>query len=192
LIQEKRNIDKETGEILSTLQVEIPDAMNEDGYRIPTNKRGAKLFSDVNFPNEVTDSEIGKMTRLSKLMIGSTNMLGYKTRGSIRAYTDLELAEAVGICGWRGKAFIDKMIQYKMMGRFDITIGKQKRTQYYINPAYFFAGKRIGLDLYLMFQKELDEILPDWVRKNFAHEVREKVKDIGKNLLAERNGVVKD
>lgn len=182
MIQERRNIDKETGEVISTIQTEIPDTMNEEGYRVPTNKKGAKLFSDVNFPKDVTDSEIGKMTRLSKLMIGSTNMLGYRVRGAIKPYTDSELTEIVGICGWRGKAFIEKMIKEKMMGRFEITIGEQKRIQYYINPVYFFAGKRIGLDLYLMFQEELNLILPEWVQKNFAYAVREKVRTMGKNI----------
>jgi len=183
LIQEKRNIDMGTGEILSTIQTEIPDSMNEEGYRVPTNKRGAKLFSDVDFPKGVTDSEIGKMTRLSKLMIGSINMLGYRIRGAVKPYTDSELAGIVALCGWRGKAFIQKMIKYKLMARFEITIGKQKRTQYYINPAYFFAGKRIGLDLYLMFRDELDPILPAWVRNSFACAAREKVRALGKKIL---------
>jgi hypothetical protein len=182
VLQEKRNIDKETGEVLSTIQTEIPDAMNDEGYRVPTNKKGSKIFTDVSFPANVTDSEIGKMTRLSKLMIGSTNMLGYRVRGAIKPYTDSEIADIAGISGWRGKAFVEKMVKEKLIGRFDMIIGNQKRTQYYINPVYFFAGKRIGLDLYLMFQEELNQILPDWVQKSFAYAVREKVRNMGKSI----------
>lgn len=75
------------GEILKETNEHFTDSMNDDGYRIPSHKMGARMFADVQFPNGMSDSDIGKMARLAKLMIGKTNMLGYRKGRNIQAYT---------------------------------------------------------------------------------------------------------
>jgi len=49
----------------------------------------------------------------------------------------------------------------------DTTSGRQ----YYINPAYFMpSGKRLSLDLFLLFRNDLKDILPPWVREEFLRQ----------------------
>lgn len=175
MIQLVTNVDEKTGAVLSKKEKYVTDVLNDDGYKVPVHKLGAKLFANVSFPAEMTDSEIGKMARLAKLMIADSNMLGYRSRG-IRAYTQEQIIEIVGLSTKRGREFIDKMIDLRVMAKTIRIIGDVKQDEFYINPAYFFAGKRIGLNLYLLFRESLDPILPEWVKREFILSAKEQVK----------------
>jgi len=167
MLQVIRNVNEKTGEVLSQKEKYVPDAINEEGYRVPSHKAGAKLFADVQFPREMTDAEIGKMARLAKLMIADSNMLGYRTKGGIKAYTREQIIEVIGLSDRRGREFIGKMLRLKVMQVCTRKYGDAEQEEFYINPAYFFAGRRISLNLYLLFREALDPILPAWVRYAF-------------------------
>lgn len=159
------------GEVISEKNERFADALNDEGYRFPSHKIGARIFSDVKFPNNVTDTEIGKMTRLSKVMIGKTNMLGYRKYRDIIPYTIKEIGEIVGLCEERGRKFVNRMCKLRMMQEITTNSGKQ----YYINPAYFMAsGQRLSLDLFLLFRNELTTILPKWVITSFLMQAQVK------------------
>jgi hypothetical protein len=166
MLQLVKNID-DTGQKLSEKTNYFEDCFNNDGYKVPIHKLGAKLFADVQFPAEMNDSEIGKMTRLAKLMVADTNMLGYRAKGGILAYTEDYLIQIIGLHPKRGKQFFEKMIRLGLIQKNIRIIGDIKSEEYYINPAYFFAGRRIGLSLYLLFREHLNQILPGWVRREF-------------------------
>ena len=147
------------------------DSMNGEGYRFPVQKMGARMFSDVQFPAAMSDSEIGKMARLSKLMIGKTNMLGYRTGHKIEAYTAQEIGALVGLKDRQARTFINKMVFLRVVQRVETASGQQ----FYINPAYFMAsGQRLSLDLFLLFREELKNIVPGWVMIEFLRQARTK------------------
>jgi hypothetical protein len=162
----KKKINTETGEVI-TEEKEYEAMFNGDGYKVPAHKLGAKLFADIPFPETMTDSEIGKMARLAKLMVSTSNMLGYRAKGGIRPYTQEHIYRIVGLSKKRGKEFIAKMIQLGIVQRNIRKYGDIESVEFYINPAYFFAGRRIGLNLYLLFREHLEQILPKWVRYEF-------------------------
>ena len=168
--------DHQTGEVLSRKQKYIPDVLNEEGYKVPIHKLGAKLFSEVSFPAGMTDAEIGKMARLAKLMIADSNMLGYRTRAGIKAYTETQIIEIVTLSRKRGREFLQKMLKMKVMQVSTRKYGEVQQEEYYINPAYFFAGKRISINLYLLFRESLDGVLPKWIIKEFMKAAGEQVK----------------
>ncbi len=158
------------------------DIFNKDGYRFPFRKAGVRLFADVRFPVGMTDSEIGKMTILSKEMIGKTNMLGYRQNEKIIPYTALEIGCMVGLSGSRARAFTNKMRKLHIMQKVLVN----GDPQYYINPAYFMAsGQRLTLDLFLLFRNELTNIIPDWVMKSFLAQAREKKVSRSTNVFDE-------
>lgn len=184
MLQLIRNMNEYTGEVISQKEKYIPDVLNEEGYKVPPHKAGAKLFSDVQFPPEMTDSEIGKMARLAKLMIADSNMLGYRSKTGIRAYTQDEIIDIIGLSPKRGKEFLQKMFRLGLMQVCIREYGDITQEEYYINPAYFFAGKRISLNLYLLFREYLDPILPEWVRYKFwemAQPNQAKIKKFGED-----------
>jgi hypothetical protein len=169
MIHHEDYIDEGTGELRFRRAEHITEAMTEDGYRFPSHKSGARLFRDVQFPAEMTDSDLGKMTRLSKHMVGATNMLGYRQRNDIIPYSTQEIGDLVGLSGSHAREFVARMCGQRIMQRIVVNSGPQ----YYINPAYFMAsGKRLSLDLFLLFRDELAPILPGWVINDFLRQAR--------------------
>jgi len=167
-----------SGEIFNEKETKIPDRFNEDGYLVPSNKRGSKMFADVPFPERMNDAEIGRTARLAKLMVSTSNMLGYRTGVGIKPYTESQLIDIVRLSPYRGKEYIAKMINIGMMQRNKRIIGEIESEEFYINPAYFFAGKRLSLSLYLLFRENLDPILSQYAKNQFWEAAIEQVRPI--------------
>jgi hypothetical protein len=167
LLRMVQGVDPETGEVLFSKKSYIPAVLNEQGYRLPYNKRGARFMEGISFPEEMTDADLGRMTRLAKLMVADANLVGYRKRGGVHAYTTDELVEIIGLSKRRATDFIEKMLSLQVMQRCVRIYGDQEYEEYYINPAYFFAGQRISLNLYLLFRESLDPLLPKWVIRQF-------------------------
>ncbi|MDD5037207.1 MAG: hypothetical protein PHE55_20970 [Methylococcaceae bacterium] len=165
-------IDTKTGEIKGDADNLFPDPMTDEGYRFPAHKLGARMFADVDFPKGMSDLEIGKMARLARYhMIAATNMLGYRQSGRIESYTSPEIAELVGYTDRQGRRFMARMLQLRVMRRWQ----SDGQSQYYINPAYFIAnGKRLTLDLFMHFQDELQPLLPPEIMQEFLRQARDK------------------
>ncbi len=169
-MQEKRQIiDPRTGEVVSEFIADFTDTLNEEGYRFPSHKLGARMFADIEFPEAMTDAEIGRMTRLARrYMIPKTNMIGYRQGRTINPYSAREIGELVGLnADSKRKVFVAKMLRLRVLQRIQTNSGPQ----YYVNPAYFMAnGQRLSLDLFLLFRDELTPILPAWVMAEFLRQ----------------------
>jgi hypothetical protein len=159
------------GEVVSDQTTAFNDALTDEGYRFPAHKAGARMFDAIQFPHEMIDSDIGKMTRLSKMMIGDTNALGYRSGKKIYPYTESGICELVGLSGKRGRQFIQRMERLRMMKKKPMQDGD---VYYVINPAYFMAaGKRLTCALFLEFQQELAPLLPGYVLAWFLRQAKE-------------------
>jgi hypothetical protein len=164
-------VDNITGQIIEESDNRYPELMTDEGYRIPSHKAGVKIFDDIQFPLEMSPAEIGRMTILSKLMIGKTNMLGYRKNDNIYAYTYSEIIELAKLKQRQGVSFMRKMCKFHVMQKVTTTSGPQ----YYINPSYFMAaGHRLSLDLFLIFRDDLQDIIPLWVKKEFLSQAKDK------------------
>jgi hypothetical protein len=171
MIKKEQLINEATGEVYETKNERFTEAMNEDGYRFPSHKAGARMFEGVKFPPEMSMSDIGRMAMLSKCMIGQTNMLGYRQGRNIFAYTANEIGDIVGLHDAKARGYTNRMCKLRVMQRIVTTSGPS----YYINPAYFMAsGHRLSLDLFLLFRTELTPIVPPWVIDDFLRQARGK------------------
>jgi len=154
--------------------VSFTGSIEDEGYMIPIHKSGITIISESVFPKAMTDSDIGKMTRLAKMMIAKNNMLGYRGKSKILPYTAEEIGDLVGLKKRRSQGFVSKMIGLGIMCRED----SKDETRYFINPAYFMAnGQRLSIDMFIRFQKELIPILPKWVINEFLNQVN-RYKDV--------------
>lgn len=167
-----KNVDHRTGRTYSEKAQFIEDTMTEEGYRVPPRKSGFKSFNEIPLPKEMTYPEKGRMVDLAKCMVSTTNMLGYRKNGKIFAYTAEGIIEKVQLSPKRGKQFLQKMIRLGVMQKITRKYAEVESEEYYINPAYFFAGKRISFNLYLLFREHLDPILPEWVRQEFLRQAK--------------------
>lgn len=168
-----KNIDHRTGMTYSEKRQYIEDSLNEEGYRVPPHKAGAKMFDDIPLPAEMTFAEKGRMGDLARYMISDTNMLGYRASGKILPYTLDHLIGIIDLSQKRGRQFIKKMIRLGVMQIVTRKYNDMEIVEYYVNPAYFFAGRRISFNLYLLFREHLDLILPKWVKAEFLSAANE-------------------
>jgi hypothetical protein len=155
------------GEVISEKNKHFSDSLNDEGYRFPSHKAGARLFRDVALPKTISYQDKGRLYDLSQLMVGNTNLIGYKDKGKILGYTEDEMGEIVELSGKRGREFVKRMVFNKIMKKLD--------AGYYMNPAFFMStGQRLSLDLFINFQDECAPLIPKWVMTEFMMQVRDK------------------
>jgi len=142
----------------------------EKGYTFWNQKHGSKQFSDVPFPDDMTDAEIGKLTRLAKCIYKDSNMLAYRGNGGVKPHTLKTMAKELKITDRQAERFIKKMIKLEVMAKGKFEIGNTVEVHYFISPVYFFSGKRVNNTLYVLFRNQLDKVLPGWVRNRFVEQ----------------------
>jgi len=169
LIKKTQYIDPDTGVIEKEKVQHFAAAFHtEKGYLFWNRKNFSKSFADVDFPPSMTMKERGQMLTLSGCMWSNTNMLGYRGSGGVKAYTEAQIGDKIGLKEYQVREFLRRMIKVGMLARVTVRVGSDTITQYYVNPIYFFGSNRISLNLYLIFRKQLDEVLPRWVREEYA------------------------
>lgn len=168
-------IMNEDGEVINDKTIKYKGRFdNKEGYAFWSGKNFVKCFSDVEYPKELTDSEIGKLARLSKKIYSNTNMLGYRGNGSNpKPYTDKNISEILGLQLRQGRKFLNKMIKLGIMTKF---ISKES-IEYYFSPVYFFSANRINIDMYSKCQEPLDKVLNDWVKERYQLLQREEAEE---------------
>ncbi|MCC5465556.1 hypothetical protein [Pelosinus baikalensis] len=168
MLERKQVIDNKTGQVMADNVRHISSAFDDDkGYLFWARKSFAKSFIDVPYPKEMSKMDIANISILSKHMWSNTNMLGYRGSGGAKPYDVVMIAKAIELKQRQTYSFLKKMIDLGLMAKVDIKTDNGIETQYYINPIYFFSGNRIPLSLYLIFRKQLDGVLPGWVRERF-------------------------
>lgn len=168
VIRETRLIDGESGEVVSRRVLEFNVFNEEQGYLFWNRKHFAKTFQDVQFPREMSDADVGRMTRLTKRVWANTNMLAYRSARGVRPMGPDEMGAYLGLRRSQVYAFLRKSIRLGVMARVEVTTEGRMESQYYISPVYFFSSNRIPLNLYLIFRRQLDAVLPDWVKRRFS------------------------
>lgn len=82
-----------------------------------------------------------------------------------------KIADYLSISQRQAANFLGKMIDRRIIGKVRVQIGDCVETQYYINPIYFFNGKWLNYNLYFLFKKDLDGLLPEWVKLKFNQDL---------------------
>jgi hypothetical protein len=173
VIKVERIID-EHGQIVRETQREIPAYFDDaEGYLLWPRKNHGKHYRDTPFPAGMSFMDIGRMTVLSESMWSNTNMLGVKGQGGVKPFDLTDIAKVLKVAERQSYRFVDRMLKLGVMAKVKVMGNGESEIQYYINPLYFFGGKRLPLSLYLLFRKQLDAVLPTWVIQRFG-----KVKEI--------------
>ncbi len=168
VIRRTTDWDEKTGEKIRETEKHFAPAFDEEkGYLFWARKSFSKSFTDVDFPEEMNDLEIGRMARLAKRIWSNTNMLGYRGNGGIKAYTIDMIAGILNVKPRQAYRFIEKMIRLGVLAKATINTGGHIETQMYVNPMYFFSSNRIPLSLYLLFHKQLDKHIPEYAKEEY-------------------------
>lgn len=164
--KESRLVDHNTGEIFYEKKQPV-SYFNNDGYLMFVKKNHSRVFCDIRIPDEFTDAELGKIYRLQAHIQNKTNMLIKRTEKGYRPLTIDELVSITGLADRRGKDFINKLIEYKIIAKVTIETGNRTGVQYVFNPIYFHNGNRLSVGLYNTFKEEIDPFLAKWVKDAF-------------------------
>jgi hypothetical protein len=145
-----------------------PDRFDETkGYLFWNQKQHCKVFPNIEYPGEMTDGEIGKLARLARHIYRDSNILAYRSRGGVKPHTIESMSMILGVKPKHCKEYISKMISLGVMAKSDFIFCDERAVFYFISPLYYFSGKRINNTLYVLFQKQLDPYLQDWVKDRF-------------------------
>lgn len=71
---------------------------------------------------------------------------------------------------------MDKMTDLGLVANVKVKVGGVVETQWYINPIYFFSANRLPLNLYVIFRKQMNAVLPQWVIDRFGEVEQERAK----------------
>lgn len=168
MIKQTKYIDDKTGEIFKTDNKFVNAQFDEGkGYLFWSRKNHNKIYHDIDFPEQISDNELGKLFKLSQYIYSNTNLLAYRGNGGVKPYDIVDISKVINLNEKRTKLFMQKMVKYKIIAKVNIEFGEKSDIHYYLNPVYFFSGSRIPLNLYLIFRNELDNILPEWVRLKY-------------------------
>ena len=167
LVYINTTVDSVTGEVKSKKIKKKVYFDEQQGYLFFSQKNGARTFDGIDLPEDLSDSEIAKLYRLSRKIYKNSNMLAYRTGNNIRAMEIKHIAKAVNMSERCCTIFINKMIRKRILAKAIVEIGDVRQIQFYMNPIYFFNGKWLSLNLYLLFKSDLDFLLPEWVKLKF-------------------------
>lgn len=141
----------------------------EKGYLFKNSSYYFKGFKLENkLLNIVTDfNDLGRLLVLAEHTYADTNMIAYYKNKKYYPAGIKEIAEMIRLCERNTKDFLKRMIDLGIIAKAIINTNEQIEVQYYLNPLYFISSKYLSPGLYMLFRKQLDEYLPQWVIKKF-------------------------
>lgn len=177
-------IDPESGEILQKKEFTSASKFDaEKGYCFSecATGKGKHIVSSVS-PSAISDSEAGKLFKLSFYAAPNSNLLMFRSGNIYKAMQKEQIAKLLGLSARSCSRFINRMLKLNVMAKKEIIIiknksnshsklirykSRSKEENYFLNPIYFFAGKWLSSDLYFLFKSDLDIFLPPWVVSKF-------------------------
>ena len=160
------NLD--TGEVTYGKPRTVHAQFSDTGYVYRQAESYIKKFTDSCLPEGLSWTDQGKLSRLQTYIVGSSQLLGSRKHSRVHPLTVADMA----------KIFKCKECWVYKTIREAKTHGVLKEvlidgvSWYAYNPVYGLRDKRISLETYLIFQDELKDVLPDWVRRSFLEQAK--------------------
>ena len=128
------------------------------GYNFKYKSAAIKSYLSIELPKGFTDNECGKMYRLSKKIYSDTNLLAKRINNTIVPMTRQDIMGIVGVHRANFTPFWNKVLRNKIIKT--VMLGG---VEYFcFNPLYYNSTQYMPLYLYITFQEELKEHLPEW------------------------------
>lgn len=133
------------------------------GYNFKYKSLNVRSYFDIELPKCFTDSEIGKIHRLSRRIYSSSNLLARRSNNNIVPLTKKDIQGIVGLYRTKFYPFWNKIIDNKIIKPVMLD-----GSEYFcFNPIYFNTTTYLPLYLYITFQKELQDHLPKWAIEKY-------------------------
>ena len=173
--QKITTFNNDTGQIYNVKERAMYNPFDpERGYNFKYKSLSIKSYLDIPLPDVFSDSEIGKIFRLSRHIYGNTNMLGKRTNSYIHPYTQEDILKVLGLKDRQGRGLLKKIVENRVMRKYECIEQGNTLIQYYFNPMYFFSGTYINANLYLLFQDDLVKHLSNDVINKYLEQLERK------------------
>lgn len=161
--------DLETGEITYGQERYVDRSFSHHkGFLYKARENYVKRFTDSALPEGLSWVDQGKLARLQSYIVGSSQLLGERRHGKFVPLTVSDMA-VIFKCKRRSAYYtIEAAKKYRVVK--EVKIGDE--TWFAYNPLYGLKNKRISLETFIIFQDELSEALPEWVKRNFLEQAK--------------------
>jgi len=159
-----RYTDRITGETKERVQFIDLQFDDDEGYLWWSKKTSVKTFIDAPLPKCFSWSERGRIHELKHYMLRDNQFLVYRSNNVIKPITIVEMRKVLDMSQRQCSALVKKMKAEKIIK--EISFGGL--IYFAFNPIYGFKGKRLSLIVFMFFQDELMEALPNWVIDRFS------------------------
>jgi hypothetical protein len=169
VVELRRKINKETGEILSEKSSELPDYFDpNNGYRMLARTKSLRTFPTVNFPDGVTRTDMGHLFYLSRAVWANTGALGIIKNRKFKPFDDVALIKYIGLDPHRrGKQWLKRMVNLSMLRSIDVNLPDNiQERQWYVNPIYF-CPMFLSRQSYLIWRDQVEKFIPEYVKRLF-------------------------
>jgi len=169
----KRQSITQNGEVVKQNVAEFYSPFKDGkGYNLKYKSTHTRSYLEISLPEDFTDTEIGKIYRLSKKIYSDSNLLAKRSNDEIVPLSKKDIQDLVNLHRTKFNPFWSKILEQSVIK--ETKLGDCK--YFCFNPLYFNSTTYIPLYLYIAFQKELNEHLPKWVIQRYLemHEEQNK------------------
>lgn len=167
-IKKTTYINPKTGEYSEKINW-VDMQFDERGYLFWNKKAAVKTFLDAPLPRSFSWSEKGRIQELKYYILKDNQLLVYRSNNVIKPLLIPQISKLLDMSNRQCKSLMKKMKEYGIIK--EICYGGI--VYYAFNPVYGFKGKRLSLGTYIMFQRELKDLLPEWVAQKFSEQAKE-------------------
>jgi hypothetical protein len=172
----------EDGEVVKDDVIALYSPFKEGvGYNLKYKSTFVKSYLGISLPvgegsKGFKDIELGRLYRISKMMYSSSNLLAKRSDNCIVPLTRDDIQKALCMHRTKFVPFWKKIMDFSIIK--PITINGD--TFFCMNPLYYNSTTYLPVYLYIAFQKELNEHLPQWVINKYL-EMGTSIKDKEEN-----------
>ena len=172
-VQKVITCDADTGEIIAKREHRFTYWDENKGYLLWNQKANVRTFPDVDLPRDISKNDLGCLFLLCRKMLPTANLLVVRMRRGFKPMTLAEMQSVVDLKQTQFKTFMARMTRASMIRKVTIETGGRKEYQYYLNPVYFFSGKWLSLNLYLIWHDQIDAHLPLWIKDKYQESLKD-------------------
>lgn len=159
--------DEKTGRVFEVNKY-VTDPLNEYGYLFWTRKSSVKAYLDIPLPKIFTWADKGRINEL-RHYITDGQLLLYRSRNTLKPITVDDMSKIFELSDRKTKELVRKMKKYSVLK--EITVDGVK--YFTFNPIHGFKGNRLSMNVFIYFQNELKEYLPEWAYCGLIKQVNE-------------------
>ena len=133
------------------------------GYNLKYKSTFSKSYLEIPLPEEFSDMELGRTYRISRMAYSDSNLIARRVNNEIIPISRDEIQSALKMHRTKFVPFWKKIIDAKILKPIYLEL-----TLYFcLNPLYYNYTTYMPLYVYLAFQKELKEHVPEWAIEKY-------------------------